>query len=99
MQPDRTTRLRLVELRTQGGTLRLGGGLAVVLADSNARSAAARWIASTVVGPRPPDADATIEIAGRFVSAHRLPSPLLPPSSPAVLGRGVLTAHWRAAWS
>ena len=97
MTPDKSTRLRLVELRTQGGTLRLGGGLASVLAEPEARSTAARWIASTVAGPRPDDADATIEIAGRLVSARGLPSPLLPPSAPAVLGREVLTAHWRTA--
>lgn len=93
MQADLSTRLRLVEVQTPGGALPLGGGFACVLASPSARSAAARWIATTVVGPRPSGADGTIEIAGRFVSARSLPSPLLPPSAPSVLGQEALRAQ------
>ena len=99
MQPDTSTRLRLVEVRTPGGNLRLGGGLASILAAPAARSAAARWIATSVAGPRPEGADGTIEIAGRFVSVRSLPSPLLAPSAPCVIGREMLRAHWQAAWT
>lgn len=99
MQADISTRLRLVEVQTPGGALPLGGGFACVLASPSARSAAARWIATTVVGPRPSGADGTIEIAGRFVSARSLPSPLLPPSAPSVLGQEALRAQWRLVWA
>jgi len=99
MQADLSTRLRLVEVQTPGGALPLGGGFACVLASPSARSAAARWIATTVVGPRPSGADGTIEIAGRFVSARSLPSPLLPPSAPSVLGQEALRAQWRLVWA
>ena len=97
MDPDTSTRLRLVEVRTPGGALRLGGGLACVLAAPAQRSLAARWIAAAVAGPRPDDVDGTVEIAGRFVSVRSLPSPLLPPSVPSALGREILRAQWRAA--
>ncbi|MGQ0824313.1 MAG: hypothetical protein ACT4OX_04640 [Actinomycetota bacterium] len=99
MQPDTSTRLRLVEVRTPGGDLRLDGGFAGVLAAPAARSAAARWIATAVAGPRPAGADGTIEIAGRFVSVRSLPSPLLAPSAPSVIGREVLRAQWQVAWA
>src|SRR5204863_1613022 len=50
---DDADRLRLVDVRLVAGQGRvdLSGGLAGVLTDSGERSAAARWIASTVTGP------------------------------------------------
>jgi len=98
MQADTSTRLRLVEISTPGGHLRIGGGFACVLAPPHERRTAARWIAATVAGPRPPGGDGTIEIAGRFVAARCLPSPLLAPSAPSVVDCVVLRAQWRTVW-
>jgi len=97
MQPDDSTRLRLVEVRAAGGVLHVGGGFAAVLTAPAARSAVARRIATTVVGPRPADLDGTVEIAGRLVSARSLPSPLLPPSAPSLVGRELIRSHWSRA--
>lgn len=97
MQPDDSTRLRLVEVRAGAGALHVGGGFAAVLTAPAARSAVARRIATTVVGPRPADLDGTVEIAGRLVSARSLPSPLLPPSAPSLVGRETIRVHWSRA--
>lgn len=97
MQPDDSTRLRLVEVRAAGGALHVGGGFAAVLTAPAARSAVARRIATSVVGPRPADLDGTVEIAGRLVSARSLPSPLLPPSAPSLVGRETIRSHWSRA--
>ena len=81
--PADTTRLRLVDLRVDGEhLLHFGGGFSVVLAGNGTRSAAARAIASTIVGPRPTGASGAIDIAGSLVSVWSLPAPLLPLDAP-----------------
>ncbi len=95
--PDIPGRLRVVDLRigSERRQLHFGGGFACVLAGTDARSAAARWIATTIVGPPPAVAD------GRPLDEDeepvwRLQSPLLPLRAPAVLDRNLLQTIWRS---
>lgn len=95
--PDTPGRLRVVDLRIGSERpLHLGGGFACVLAGAHARSAAARWIATTIAGPRPPGADGAMDIDDEMMSARRPHSPLLPLRAPAVLDLDVLRTLWRA---
>jgi hypothetical protein len=95
---DSTARLRLVDVRLSAGetSLHFGGGLAGVYTASSDRSAAAHQIVATVIGPRPADAAGSVDINGRVISVHSLPPLPLPPSTPAVLDRHDLSAHWQA---
>jgi hypothetical protein len=95
---DSTARLRLVDVRLGAAdtSLHFGGGLAGVYTATADRSAAAHQIVATVMGPRPVDAAASVNINGRVVSVHSLPPLPLPPSAPAVLDRDDLSAHWQA---
>jgi hypothetical protein len=94
--PDTPGRLRVVDLRigSERRRLHLGGGFACVVAATGARSAAARWIASTIVGPAPTPSgsDSPSETAPEW----RLQAPLLPLRAPAVLDRAVLQTLWRS---
>ncbi|MGO9875024.1 MAG: hypothetical protein ACLPVY_14615 [Acidimicrobiia bacterium] len=96
--PDQHSRLRVVDLRVgPGRELHLGGHLAGILADSRERSAAASWISATVAGPRPADADGSIDVDGTVVSVHTLPSPMLAPGQPRVVDQGLLWTQWRSS--
>jgi hypothetical protein len=49
-----------------------------------------------VAGPRPDDADGSVEVNGAVVSVRTLPSPLLSPGAPILVDRAVLIAQWKA---
>ena len=93
--PD-TPRLRVVDLRigSERRQLHFGGGFACVLARTDARSAAARWIATSIVGPPPAGSEGSETDAEEPV--WRLQSPLLPLRAPAVLDRDLLQTLWRS---
>jgi hypothetical protein len=95
--PDTRGRLRVVDLRigSQRRQLHFGGGFACVLADISARSAAARWIARTIVGPPPREGSEGSATETEEPQWH-LQSPLLPLLAPAVLDRDLLRTLWRA---
>lgn len=99
MVADTSTRLRLVEIRARGLTLPIGRGLACVVTSPAARTSAATFIATLVIGPRPRGADGVVEIAGRLVSTASLPAPLLARSAPAVVDAAALQREWRAVWN
>src|SRR2546428_13422573 len=78
------TRLRLVDLRVDGEhLLHFGGGFSGVLAGNGNRSAAARAIACTIVGPRPAGASGAIDVAGLLLRGVGPPPPPPPPPPPA----------------
>jgi hypothetical protein len=94
-QPERegvsaATRLRLLSLNTGAGPVGFGGGLACIRTPPDTRTAIAQAIARAVIGPRPPDVDGTLDIAGRFVALQSLPSPLLRPSAASTVDRSLL---------
>jgi hypothetical protein len=92
------TRLRLVDVRVAPGRgLHLGGQLAGILAETRDRSAAAHWLSSIVVGPRPPGADGSVEVGGDLVSVHTLAEPMLSPGQPRVIDQGLLWTQWRSS--
>jgi hypothetical protein len=93
--PD-TPRLRVVDLRigSDRRQLHFGGGFACVLTDTNSRSAAARWIAKSIVGPPPEGSEGSSTEIEEPV--WHLQSPLLPLRAPAVLDRDLLQSLWRA---
>jgi hypothetical protein len=92
------TRLRLVDVRVAPGRgLHLGGQLAGILAEARDRSAAAHWISSIVVGPRPSGADGSVEVDGDLVSVHTLAEPMLSPGQPRVIDQGLLWTQWRSS--
>ena len=95
---DSTARLRLVDVRLGAGeaSLHFGGGLAGVYTATFDRSAAAHQIVTTVMGPRAADAAGSVDVNGRMVSVHSLPTFPLAPSAPAVLDRDDLGAQWQA---
>src|SRR5436190_8855067 len=95
---DSTARLRLVDVRLSAGetSLHFGGGLAGVLTAPPDRSVAAHQIVATVIGPRPAGAAGSVDVDGRVISVHSLPTLTLPPSAPAVLDRHDLSAQWQA---
>ena len=92
--PDTPGRLRVVDLRIGGERrqLHFGGGFACVVTDTSARSAAARWIAKTIVEP----AREGLEGSATDEPVWRLQAPLLPLRVPAVLDRDLLQTLWRA---
>jgi hypothetical protein len=94
--PDTPGRLRIVDLRigSERQQLHFGGGFACVLAGTDARSAAARWIATTIVGPPPATFDDRIDPGEEPV--WRLQAPLLPLRAPAVIDRALLQTIWRS---
>src|SRR5258708_38914016 len=75
-------RLRVVDLRigSERRQLHFGGGFACVLARTAARSAAARWIATSIVGPPPAGSEGSETDAEEPV--WRPPSPPLPFRAP-----------------
>src|SRR4051812_44843762 len=93
--PDKPGRLRVVDLRigSERRQLHFGGGFACVIADPESRSAAARWIATTIVGPPPTASEGSPADAE---PVWRLQSPLLPLRAPAVLDRDLLQTLWRS---
>ena len=95
--PDTSTRLRLVDLRVNAerGNVHLGGRLAGVMTGPHNRSAAARRIAATIAGPRPSDADGSVDLAGDVVSVRSLPDPLLPRGAPIVITRELVRECWQ----
>ncbi len=95
--PDIPGRLRVVDLRigSERRQLHFGGGFACVLADTDARTAAARWIAATIVGPAPSVSHGPPDAEGEEPVWH-LQAPLLPLRVPAVLDRGLLHTIWRS---
>jgi len=95
--PAQTARLRLVDLRVDGEhVLHFGGGFSGVLAGNGTRSAAARAIACTIVGPRPAGASGAIDVAGSLVSVWSLPTPLLPHDAPVVIDPDLVRSLWTA---
>ena len=96
-QPDPSARLRLVDVRLNGGrgVAHLGGRLTGVFATSESRSDAARWIAATLAGPRPPEAEASVEIGGEIVSVASLPPLLLAPGESAVIDLDAIGRQWQ----
>ena len=97
-QPVAGSRLRLLDVRVDGdrGQLNFGHHLSGVIAGTQDRSDAARWIAATVVGPRPAGSAGSIEVDGSIVSVSSLPSPLLPLSAPRLVDSAVIRAQWHA---
>ena len=97
--PDTHGRLRVVDLRigSERRQLHFGGGFACVIAAPDARSAAARWIASTIVGPPSTGSGSNrpTESADEEPS-WRLQAPLLPLRVPAVVDRDLLQTLWRS---
>ncbi len=101
MEPDSRqpgARLRLIDVRVSSdrANLHLGGRLAGVLTEPPSRREAARLIAATIVGPRPDEADGSIEVDGQLVSVRTLPSPMLAPGAPALVDRSVLADRVQA---
>jgi hypothetical protein len=94
--PDTPGRLRVVDLRigSERRQLHLGGGFACVVAAAGTRSAAARWIATTIVGPAPTGSGS--KSPTETSPEWRLQAPLLPLRAPAVLDRDVLQTLWRS---
>ena len=94
--PDIPGRLRVVDLRigSERRQLHFGGGFACVLVAGDAR-AAARWIATTIVGPPPAVSDG-LPVGADQEPVWRLQSPLLPLRAPAVLDRELLQTIWRS---
>jgi hypothetical protein len=90
--------LRLVDVRVDGDRahLNFGSHLSGVLAGAQDRGEAARWIAATVVGPRPANSAGSIEVDGNVVSVWSLPSPLLPLSAPRLVDSAVIRSQWHA---
>ncbi len=84
------TRLRLLSLSTPAGPVEFGGGLACIRTSPDRRSAIAEAIALAVIGPRNPEVDGTLEIAGRFVALQSLPAPLLRPGAASTVDRSLL---------
>lgn len=95
--PDIPGRLRVVDLRigSERRQLHFGGGFACVLATTDARAAAARWIAVTIVGPAPAVSHDPSDAAGEE-PLWSLQAPLLPLRVPAVLDRSLLHTIWRS---
>jgi hypothetical protein len=103
MEPDArqanpAARVRLIDLRVGSDrpSLHFGARLSAILTEPGSRRAAAHAIAATVAGPRPDDADGSVEVDGAVVSVRTLPSPLLPPGAPILVDREVLIAQWQA---
>jgi hypothetical protein len=96
---DPSARLRLVDvsLGAGRGQIRVGPGLTGVLTGRENRLLAARFLAMTVAGPRPPECDASVDIDGEIVSVRTLPDPLLAPGAPDVIDRDLLRAAWQSA--
>ena len=99
MEPDArqanpAARVRLIDLRVGSDrpSLHFGARLSAILTEPGSRRAAAHTIAATVAGPRPDDADGSVEVDGAVVSVRTLPSPLLPPGAPILVDREVLAA-------
>jgi hypothetical protein len=103
MEPDarhanRTARIRLIDLRVAADrpSIHFGDRVSAILTEPGSRAAAAHSIAATVAGPRPPEADGSVEVGGAVVSVRTLPSPLLPPGAPILIDRAGLAAQWKA---
>ena len=103
MEPDArqanpAARVRLIDLRVGSDrpSLHFGARLSAILTEPGSRRAAAHAIAVTVAGPRPDDADGSVEVDGAVVSVRTLPSPLLPLGAPILVDRAVLVAQWQA---
>ena len=103
MEPDSSqvnpaARLRLIDLRVAADrpNVHFGGRLSAILTEPGSRDGAARAIAVTVAGPRPDDADGSVEVAGELVSVRTLPSPLVPAGDPILIDTPGLGAHWQA---
>jgi len=97
-QANPAARVRLIDLRVgaERPSLHFGARLSAILTEPGSRSVAAHAIAVTVAGPRPDDADGSVEVDGAVVSVRTLPSPLLPPGAPILVDREVLVARWHA---
>ena len=81
-----------------GRQLHLGGQLAGVLAESPDRSAAANWISSIVVGPRPPGVRRLRRRRRRArVGAHAGRRRCCSPGAPRVIDQGLLWTQWRSS--
>ncbi len=95
---DPSARMRLVDvsLGAGRGQVRFAWGLTGVLTGSENRALAARFLAATVAGPRPPECDGSIDLDGEIISVRTLPEPLLAPEAPGLIDRGLLRAHWQA---
>ena len=71
--PETPGRLRVVDLGIDSERrLHLGGGFACVLTFAHARSDAARWIATTMVEPRPEDSGGEIDGEPSVLDRYRL---------------------------
>ena len=92
------TRVRLIDLRVgpHRPSVHFAGRLSAILTEPGSRRAAAHAIALTVAGPRPDDADGSVEVEGVVVSVRTLPSPLLLPGAPVLVDRSGLAAQWQA---
>jgi hypothetical protein len=95
---DPSARLRLVDvsLGAGRGQLRVGPGLTGVLTGSGNRAAAARFLATTVAGPRPPECDGSVDVDGEIISVRTLPEPLLAPGAPNLIDHDLLRGQWQA---
>src|SRR5262249_55026094 len=97
-QANPAARIRLIDLRIgpDRPNVHFAGRLAAILTEPGSRCDAALAIAATVAGPRPDDADGSVEVDGAVVSVRTLPSPLLVPDAPILVDRSELAAQWRA---
>lgn len=103
MEPDSpqanpTGKLRLIDLRAGADrpNVHFAKRLGAILTEPGSRTAAARAIALTVAGPRPDDADGSVEVGGDIVSVRTLPSPLVPAGAPVLVDEAVFDARWQA---
>jgi hypothetical protein len=97
-QANPAARVRLIDLRVREGrpSVHFGDRLSAILTEPGSRPAAAEAVALTVAGPRPDDADGSVEVNGAVVSVRTLPAQLLPPGAPILVDRAVLGAQWQA---
>src|SRR3954454_8348139 len=89
---DPSTRFRLVDvsLGAGRGQVRLGAGLTGILTGSENRAFAARFLAATVAGPRPPECDGSVDLDGEVISVRTLPETLLAAGAPTLIDRELL---------
>jgi hypothetical protein len=99
MKHEDSTRLRLVELRSENGpvrTIRFSSKLTLVTG-FGPPDPLAQWISTSLAGPRPDDVEGVVEVAGRQVGLRDLPPMLLPPQSSIVVTDDDVLAARRAA--
>jgi hypothetical protein len=93
---DAATRVRLMALDAGHGTVELGGRSACVYAPGREGRRSGETIAHAVIGPRAPDIDGYVDIAGQRIDLASLPTPLLRPSAPRTIDARMLGDIWQS---